>query len=321
MLNQLKHKFINSANGLGKIACYEPHISNMDLVEVINNSKEDIEALLLTYGGILFRGFGIDSVTKFESIASMLAPNLLDYQFRSTPRTKVEGKIYTSTEYPPNRFIQFHNECSYSSSWPTKILFFCVTPSAKGGETALADSRYVYNKIDPNIKNRFEKNGITYVRNYIPGLDLSWREVFQTNERSEVEAYCKENGIDYEWKSGIVELTTKQTTQAILNHHKTDEDVWFNQAHMFHSSVLQPHEKSALLGLIGLPENLPRNVLTGNNQTIDDKDFIAIKAAYESERIEFAWQKADLLLLDNVLMAHSRNPFEGERKIVVAMGS
>ena len=32
------------------------------------------------------------------------------------------------------------------------------------------------------------------------------------------------------------------------------------------------------------------------------------------------WQKGDVVLLDNMLTAHARAPFSGERKIVVAMG-
>jgi alpha-ketoglutarate-dependent taurine dioxygenase len=36
--------------------------------------------------------------------------------------------------------------------------------------------------------------------------------------------------------------------------------------------------------------------------------------------VKFAWQRGDIMLLDNVLTAHARNPFVGERKLLVAMG-
>lgn len=321
MLKSLKHHFIQSANGVGKIACYEPHHLKIDLQHLINTHKQEIEDILNIYGGILFRGFEVDSVQKFEAIAYLFAPNLLDYHFRSTPRTKIEGKIYTSTEYPANRFIQFHNECSYTNSWPTRILFYCVTPSLNGGETALADSRHVYVKIDRKIRDQFERNGLTYVRNYIPGIDMSWKDVFQTTQKSEVEKYCQETDIHYEWKSGLVELTTRQKTQASIIHSITGEKVWFNQAHLYHASSLQESEKSTLLNFLGTPANFPRNVMTGDNQSIEDEHFKNIRDAYESERIEFKWQETDLLLLDNELMAHSRNPYEGDRKVLVTMGS
>jgi alpha-ketoglutarate-dependent taurine dioxygenase len=36
--------------------------------------------------------------------------------------------------------------------------------------------------------------------------------------------------------------------------------------------------------------------------------------------ISFRWERGDVLLLDNYLVAHGRNPYEGPRKILVAMG-
>ncbi len=320
MLDALKYSFINSIRGKGKIICIEPGNQDVKLESTITLNQKPINEMLLTHGGILFRGFEIQSITQFESVSNFFVSHLSDYNFRSTPRTKIEGKIFTSTEYPADRFIQFHNECSYSTSWPARILFFCVIPSNKGGETALADSREVYKLIDENIKNEFISNGLTYVRNYIPGLDMDWSEVFQTNQRSEVEKYCLELGVNFEWGQGNIELTTKQHAQAAISHPTTKETAWFNQAHLFHSSALQQHEKEGLLSLVRTAENLPRNVFLGSNKAIDDKYFDNIRAAYETERIEFQWQKGDVLLLDNLLMAHSRNPYEGNRKIAVAMG-
>jgi alpha-ketoglutarate-dependent taurine dioxygenase len=35
--------------------------------------------------------------------------------------------------------------------------------------------------------------------------------------------------------------------------------------------------------------------------------------------VAFPWQKGDILMVDNMLAAHGREPFTGPRKIMVAM--
>jgi alpha-ketoglutarate-dependent taurine dioxygenase len=44
-----------------------------------------------------------------------------------------------------------------------------------------------------------------------------------------------------------------------------------------------------------------------------------IRGAYDSETVKFDWQRGDLLLVDNMLVAHGREPFTGNRKVLVAM--
>jgi len=44
-----------------------------------------------------------------------------------------------------------------------------------------------------------------------------------------------------------------------------------------------------------------------------------IRKAYDSETVKFDWQRGDLLLVDNMLVAHGREPFTGDRRVLVAM--
>ena len=46
-----------------------------------------------------------------------------------------------------------------------------------------------------------------------------------------------------------------------------------------------------------------------------------ILEVYRKLEVTFQWQQSDTLLLDNVLTAHARNPFIGQRKLFVAMGN
>lgn len=293
--------------------------SDLDLLHWIHDNKNILRDYLVKFGGVLFRGFNIHSLSEFNQAAQLISTRLLDYTFRSTPRTKLGGKIYTSTHYPANRKIPQHNENSYTNSWPNIVMFFCAIPSEIGGETPVASSYHVLQDLDPIVVEKFKKFGVMYVRNYINDIDLNWKEVFQTESKEEVENYCTQQGIECYWNPEGPELTTKQVCQATVKHPITNQEVWFNQAHLFNILSLPKQDQVALLNQYN-SASLPRNSYYGNNEVIESSVIEHIQSCYDKHTLQFKWEKNDLMILDNVLMTHGRNSFAGERKIVVAMG-
>lgn len=269
-------------------------------------------------GGVLFRGFRFDDDSDFRAFASAFGHPLLSYEFGSTPRSQVKEGVYTSTEYPAHQVIPLHNEQSYTLQWPMKIWFHCVQPSETGGETPIADSRLVYQRLDPVIRERFAARRLMYVRNYGNGLDLSWQRAFNTEDRAQVERFCRAQQIDFEWKADG-ELRTRQLCQAVARHPVTGEMVWFNQAHLFHVSGLAPHVREALLAVVGNVDELPRNVVYGDGAPLEDDALATIRATLDDCTVRFPWQQGDVLMLDNMLAAHGRGTFSGPRRVIVAM--
>lgn len=298
-------------------AVVEAATRRTSIVDWIAGNRPLVTDLLHEHGGVLFRGFRINGTPHFERVMTEgFGGPLLDYQNRSTPRSVVKGRIFTSTEYPADQSIPLHNENSYTTQWARKIFFYCVTPSTSGGQTPIADSRKVYERIPRQIRERFERHGVCYQRNY-NGLDLSWQEVFQTESKSEMEAYCRGSGIRFEWVSDS-HLRTRQVCQASAIHPHTGVPVWFNQAHLFHVSNLGQDLRGLLAEAVD-PEDLPRHAQYGDGSEIEESDLQLIRDAYEAEKILFDWQAGDILVLDNMLAAHGREPFEGPRKVVVGM--
>jgi non-ribosomal peptide synthetase component F len=294
-----------------------PAVSGLDLVEWAESNHDYIDEELLKHGGILFRGFEIDDVTKFEKVALAICSELF-HEYGDLPRDSVGGKVYTSTPYPADQPIYMHNESSQIHQWPLKICFHCVTPADEGGETPIVDCRKIYQSLSSDLRALFAEKKLMYVRNFTSGIDVSWPQFFSTADKNEVERQCRQAGIEFEWK-GDDELQTRTICPAIAMHPETNEMVFFNQIQAHHVSCLDPAVRQSLQ-MIFVDEDMPRNVRFGDGSQIDDEIVDHIRSLYRETSISFDWQKGDILLLDNMLTAHGRNPFTGPRKIVVAMG-
>jgi alpha-ketoglutarate-dependent taurine dioxygenase len=303
-------------DGTRAVSC-EPTVAGLDARDWVATYGDTLRRLRDEHGSVLLRGFSPLDSEGLAEFATVLSGELLDYTNRSTPRTRVSGKVFTSTEYPADQTIPLHNEMSYTDSWPDTLFFGCVVPAAEGGETPLADSARVYDRLPAATRERFERHGVMYVRNFGNGLDLSWQEAFQTEDRGVVDAYCQEHGIQAEWLGGE-RLRTRHVVQATVTSRKTGRKVWFNQAHLFHVSSLPDHVERELRESFAEDE-LPRNAMYGDGSPLDPADLAEIRAAYAAEEIVFPWQAGDIAIVDNEQFAHGRRPYSGPRTLLVAM--
>ncbi|MGM1064621.1 TauD/TfdA family dioxygenase [Saccharothrix sp. Mg75] len=299
-----------------------PHVQRADdarpLHEVVAAEQDRWRKLLTTHGALLFRGYPVDDVTAFEAVVRAFSGEPLTYNERSSPRHAIKGNVYTSTDYPPDEEIFLHNENSYQAVWPRVVYFYCDREPETLGATPLADVRRVHRAIDPAVREEFERRGWMVVRNYRPHFGVSWPEVFGTTDRAEVERYCAGRGMVAEWV-GDDHLRTRALRRATYVHPATGEDVWFNHITFFHHSSLDEDLQEGLLGMFG-EEGLPTNTYYGDGAPIPNEVVAHLRAAYRAESRRFDWRHKDVLLVDNMLAAHGREPFTGPRKIAVAMG-
>lgn len=276
-----------------------------------------IDDALAQYGALLFRGFEISNDHTFSEIVESLAKEKLNYSERSTQRKKTANNVLTSTEYPAAKTIANHSENSFQNVVPGKILFYVNKINCLGGETPIADNRRILDLLDDDIIETFRQRGIRYLRNFDGGFDLSWQEAFQTDNPAVVETYCKDQDIEFKWISPT-HLQTSQLRNATRVHPLTDEEVWFNQLHLFHITNLEPGVRQALLSSLGR-DLLPRHAVYGDGSEILDEVVDCIRSAFLEAEFLFPWQDGDVLIADNILVSHGRKPFEGERAIRVSL--
>ncbi len=294
-----------------------PIDGSVDLVSWVQTHRAQIEADLFRHGATLFRGFGIDLQTQFEKFAQSICSELFAENGEHS-RSLVGGKVYTPVFFPSDQHLLWHNENSFNYHWPSKIIFACVQPADEGGETPIVDSSLVFERLDAKIKDAFVERQIMYVRNYSAALGLDWQTVFQTNDRAVVERHCRQTNMEFEWKEDG-QLRTRCVRPAVVRHAVNDRPCWFNQAQHWHVSCLGPDTRDSVRSLFR-EEDFPRHCYYGDGSRIEDSVMAEILNVYQELEISFAWRKGDILVLDNLLTAHARNRFKGERKLLVAMG-
>ena len=278
-----------------------------------------IDALLRREGAVLLRGFAVRSAETFERFVQGHGERLLSYAGGNSPRVRVRGHVYTSTEYPRQQEISLHHELSYAARWPRCLFFYSARVADEGGETTIASGRRVTQRLPPRLVEHFAERGVLYVQHLHAGKGFgrSWQETFETESPEAVEALCRDQGMSFSWGPKR-DLHLEHKGAGLIAHPETGERLWFNQAEQWHPSSLDPEVESTLRECLPTPE-LPLNSFYGDGGELDVDDLRAVREACRAEAIDVRWQTHDVLVLDNLLALHGRRPFEGTRQVLVAM--
>ena len=264
------------------------------------------------------------SAGEFATTVGALAGSALqEYAGGASPRRPLEeGKrpVYTSTEYPPELTLPLHNELSYSDVYPRRVYFGCLVAPAWGGATTLGDSRRILEAMPAAVRDAFEAKGVRYIRLLSPekGSGYSWQDAFRSDDPAALERRCRESGAQWHWlQGGFVRVV--ESRPAVVRHPATGEAVWFNQAAGFHPAALDAVTYAELIRLHGDETRFRLNVRFGDGSPIPAETIREVASVTQRQAVPHAWRAGDVLMLDNLLTAHGRAPFRGERSIAVAM--
>ncbi|MFF4523138.1 TauD/TfdA family dioxygenase [Streptomyces bluensis] len=304
----------------------KPATTQLDGLHDIDEVRRQLAALhpeiieaLHEHGALYIRGLPVRSVDDFAKVRDVLIPSSTPYREKATPRSDYGDGVFSSTDLPPSQSIAMHNENSYTLRFPGLLLFGCLVAPAVGGATPVADCRQVLNSLPPHLVAKMRSVGWQLKRSYSDLVSTDWRTAFSAQGAKDVERYCDDNLIAYEWQPDG-NLRTSQLRPGVIRHPFTGAEVWFNHLAFWNEWSLDDELRETLLDEFG-PDGLPFNSAFGDGEPLTREDLRAVQAAYEAATVREQWEVGDLLLVDNVLTAHGRDPFRGERKIVVAMGN
>ena len=104
----------------------------------------------------------------------------------------------------------------------------------------------------------------------------------------------------------------------MVAHPVTGQRCWFNQIAFLNEWTLDPEVREFLVEMYG-PDGLPFNTCFGNGEPIGADVVTLLNDVYAANTLREPWQAGDVMLVDNIRTAHSREPFEGPRQVLVGM--
>lgn len=288
-----------------------------DLAGWAGAHRAELRAAVAEHGSLLVRGLNLPDAAAVDGLFDWLVDGLMTEREGFAPRTRYTRGVYSSSAWPPTQPMCMHHELSYADTVPGLMLFACLTAPEQGGATALADAAAVLQQLPADLVARFEREGWLLVRNYNDDIGASIADAFGTDDPATVGRYCQAHGIELEWLPGGG-LRTRQRRRAVVVHPASGVRCWFNQVAFLSQWTLAEEVREFLVEEYGA-DGLPFDTRFGNGDPIDPAIVDTINSLYDDLTVRTPWQDGDLMLVDNLRTAHSREPFQGDREILVGM--
>ncbi|MGY0056164.1 TauD/TfdA family dioxygenase [Streptomyces sp. LZ34] len=279
--------------------------------------REALRARVAEHGVLLVRGLGLREVDQVGAVFSRLAGELMAEREAFAPRQVHGPGLYSTTTWPANQPMCMHHELSYRLECPGLMLFACLRAPSEGGATAVADAERVLQALPAALTERFEREGWLLTRSYNDEIGASVAESFGTEEPAAIERYCRAHAIDFAWQPDG-SLHTRQRRAAVVRHPLTGRRCWFNQIAFLNEWTLAPEVREYLVDVYG-EDGLPFNTRFADGTPLGEDVVQLLNSTYEAHTAREPWQAGDLMLVDNIRTAHSREAFTGERQVLVAM--
>lgn len=281
--------------------------------------RDALMAAVTEHGALLVRGLELRDADGVGAVLQALDLAPVTEREPFAPRETYGEGVYSSSTWPSNQPMCMHHELSYTLEFPGLMLFACLDPPTDGGATAVADSTAVFDALPSELTDRFAREGWLLTRSYNDEIGASVADAFGTDEPDAVEDYCRTHAIEFAWQPDGG-LHTAQRRSAEVRHPVGGQRCWFNQIAFLNEWTMAPEVREYLIDEYGA-DGLPFNTRYGNGEPLTEDVVQLINKVYDSATTRRPWQAGDLLLVDNIRTAHSREAYTGPRDVVVAMAA
>ncbi|KAF1812392.1 taurine catabolism dioxygenase TauD [Eremomyces bilateralis CBS 781.70] len=308
----------------------------------LDNSIETIKSLqaqdgLLTkklalHGTLLFRGIPIHDANDFSRFAHAFGYKPHEIIGIVVNRPELAPNVAPANEAPKEVLIYNHNESPQVPHAPEYIFFYNHRAPVVGGESPISSSLELFHRAQQEIPEFIEELGekgilstVVYKlgQQYVGGSTL--RQAFgkeiidgddAATQRAKIEAQIARYGrgkyTTWEWQDDETLVLTHRLP-AIRTQPGTDLPTLFTGLAAYWKNKL--NEGTAR----GRPS--PTQQLYGDGTPIPEKYLEHLVKITDETRVLHKWQRGDVLVYDNIISQHGRQPWEGEQSDRVVLAS
>lgn len=320
------------------LKCNDDKADDAKIAQWVRDNRAVLEKKLSVHGAILFRGFPITDANNFDHfIKSFDGWEDLSYEdsMSFAVRLQVTGRVCTTNEGKKGGMV-FHHEQAQTPKYPSKVMFYCLTPGTSGGGTGVCPSFEVLNRLEakyPEFVKRLEEKGVKYSA-YLQadadpkrGVGRGWKQFFGkvVETKEQVQERMAELGYTWEWQKDDVLKAISPKLKAVTTAPGTTTRVFFNQlpATIANAKEWGDRSNADKISETNLPVGCIDSFLTFGDGTTFDKDdceaLVYSKKLTDECAVEVCWEQGDVGLLDNMLVMHARRAFEGPRKVLASL--
>lgn len=288
-----------------------------------------LTALLAKHGALLFRGLPIKDAHDFSAFAHAFGFAPHEIVGIVVERGLLAANVAPANESPAHVTIYNHNESPQVPHAPGYIFFYGHRAPNEGGETPISSSAELYVRARaevPQLVADLERLGVLSTVRYRPeaqykggstlrdAFGKEWAEgdseqVKRDKVEDQIRRYGRGEHTTWTWsEDGGLEV--RHVIPVLRRQAGTNLPVLFTQLASVYVRTLAGEATSRIT-----------TVSYGDGTPIPTEHLAKLKSITDDIRVLHRWQEGDVLVYDNVLAQHGREPWKGEQADRVVLAS
>lgn len=300
----------------------------IESIKALQNRSGTFIKHLSRHGALLFRDFPLNNADDFSKFAHAFGYKPHEIIGAVAHRPSLAANVGPANDAPNDVLIYNHNESPRLPHSPEYVFFYCHKAAQKGGETSISSSLELFYRAEqemPDFIHYLSQKGVLSTITYkfdpqfVGGTTLRQafgKDIKDTDDevtiRAKIEAqiarYGRGKHTSSEWTDDGLVVTHR--IPAIRTQPYTGLPTLFTGLAAYYKSAQNSSDsKRSVTQLYGDGSPIPQKYLAHLAKITDDI------------RVLHRWQPGDVLVFDNVIAQHGREPWEGEQSDRVVLVS